>query len=228
MLTTFAQKVHPDNAALIVIDMQNDFCSPGGVFPRLGYDVIAIQSMIPRLANLVEQARSAKVPIIFVKSSYNTSPNWFLSEVWFEHKSRKQAGVYTKEEALKPGTWGWDLVEDLKILPEDAVVYKHRYNAFHGTDLDLILRSRKIKSIIFTGMTTNVCVESTARDAFFRDYYVVFTSDCTATWETHLHQPTLENIERYFGLVVESDQIVQEWTNIRVTARLRDQSTVLA
>ena len=212
MLKTLAEKASPQNAVLLVIDMQNDFCSPDGVFEKMGYDIGMIQEMVPRLTNLIKEARLAKVPIIFVKSSYTTSPNWFLSEVWFEHKNRRQAGLYSKKEALKPGTWGWEIINGLDVRPdEDAFVIKHRYNAFYSTDLDLILRSRGIQSIIFTGMATNVCVESTARDAFFRDYYVVFTSDCTATYERQMHYPTLQNIEKYFGLVVESKDIIQCW-----------------
>ena len=160
---------------------------------------------------LVEEAHKAGTPVIFIKSSYSSTENWYLSDVWMEQKIRRQAGLYADASVLEEGSWGWELVSSLKPSQSDVIVKKHRYSAFYNTELDLILRSKNIKSVIMTGATTNICVESTARDAFFRDYYVVFVRDCTASYEPHLHTATLENIEKYFGVVVSSKEIIDCW-----------------
>jgi ureidoacrylate peracid hydrolase len=211
MLTSLAEKIHPQVAALVLIDVQNDFCSPGGAFAKLGYDISMVQEMIPRLVKLVEEARKAGVPIIYVQSTYNTEPNLYLSEVWIEHKLRRQAKMYVEQQVCKQGTWGWEYVKPLQKIPPDAIIEKHRYDAFLHTNLELVLRTRKIKSLILAGATTNVCVETTARSAFLRDYYVVFTNDCTASHDPSQHGSTLFNIEKYFGIVVSSDQIIDSW-----------------
>jgi len=92
-----------------------------------------------------------------------------------------------------------------------VIVSKHRYGAFEGTDLDLVLRSRGIRTVIMTGVATNVCVETTARQAFLKDYYVVFASDCSATFSQAAHDATLHNIDQFFGEVVTSEQIMACW-----------------
>ena len=214
MLETLEEKVDPNNAALIVVDMQNDFCSPGGAFDRLGYDMLMVKEMIPRLVGLVSEARKVNLPVVFLKSTYNTIPNWYLSEVWFEHKMRRQSGIYSEVPALKEGTLGWEIIDELKPLPTELVVCKNRYDGFLHTNLDLVLRNRGIRSVIMTGVSTNVCVETTTREAFLRDYYVVFTKDCTASYERDLHEATLKNVDKYFGIVVASEDILKSWNRL--------------
>lgn len=213
MLKTLSEKADPENAALLIIDMQNDFCHTEGAFSRKGYDVGNVQDVIPRIAKLLSEAHSFGVPVIFVKSSYSTDANWYLSEVWLEQKMKNKTNLYVDGPALKPDTWGWQLVDGIKPGPDDAVITKHRYNAFLGTELDLVLRSKGVKSVILTGVATNVCVETTARDAYLRDYYVLFTSDCTASYDLGAHDATLFNIGRYFGEVVSSDAIIKSWND---------------
>ena len=116
------------------------------------------------------------------------------------------------------GEWNGDFFQ-VKPLPDEVIVTKHRYGAFEGTDLDLVLRSRGIRSVIMTGVATNVCVETTARQAFMRDYYVVFTSDCSATFSQAAHDATLYNIDQFFGEVASSEQIMACWPSAQ--ARLR-------
>ena len=107
----------------------------------------------------------------------------------------------------------------VRPLPGEVIVNKHRYGAFEGTDLDLVLRSRGVRSVIMTGVATNVCVETTARQAFLRDYYVVFTSDCSATFSQAQHDAALYNIDQFFGEVATSEQIMACWPTAQ--ARLR-------
>jgi ureidoacrylate peracid hydrolase len=109
------------------------------------------------------------------------------------------------------GAWNGDFY-GIKPGPDEVIVTKHRYGAFEASDLDLVLRSRGIRTVIMTGVATNVCVETTARQAFLRDYYVVFTSDCTATYGQAEHEATLVNIDQFFGQVVSADDIIACWT----------------
>ena len=119
--------------------------------------------------------------------------------------------------------WSGDFYE-VRPRPEDVVVTKHRFGAFESTDLDLVLRSRGIRTVIMTGVATNVCVETTARQAFLKDYYVVFTSDCTATYTQPEHDTTLLNIDNYFGQVVTSDDVIASWASALAPAGRRASS----
>jgi ureidoacrylate peracid hydrolase len=211
MLTTLKQKVDPHHAALIVVDVQNDFAASGGVMDREGFDLRMAQEMVARLVSFIEEAREAKVPIIYIQSVYDSDPNWYLSEVWLERVYRKMKGLYTQRDLCVKGSWGWEFYGGIKPLPNEVVVTKHRYSAFIDTDLDLILRSKNIKTLIMTGVVTNVCVETTARMGFMKDYYIVLLKDCCAAYLQHLHDTTIENIDNLFGQVVNAQEVVRCW-----------------
>jgi len=215
MLTTLKQKVDPKNAALIVVDVQNDFAATGGAMDLEGFDVTMSQEMVPRLVRFIEETRKAKAPIIYIQNVYNSDPNWYLSEVWLEQAARKRKGSYTERPVCVKGNWGWEFYGGIKPLPNEVVVTKHRFSAFIDTDLDLILRSKNIKTLMMTGIATNVCVETTARMGFLKDYYIVFVSDCVAAYRKHLHDTTLENIETLFGQVVTAQDVVNCWKENR-------------
>jgi ureidoacrylate peracid hydrolase len=218
MLSTLAAKVDPEHCAILIVDVQNDFCAEGGAMHREGRDVSPVQAMVPRLAGFIDAARRAKVRCIWIRNVYNTGPNWYLSEVWLEHAQRRRRGAYLSIPVCEPDAWNGDFFQ-IKPLAEEAIVTKHRYGAFESSDLDLVLRSQGIRTVIMTGVATNVCVETTARQAFLRDYYVVFTSDCTATYSQADHEATLRNIDAYFGEVVTAAQVQACWQN--ESARLR-------
>ena len=206
-----AQKIDPRWAALVVIDYQNDFCDPKGAFAKTGFDPAPLQAIAPVLRTLVRRARAAKVPVIWVRNAYTYGPNWYLSEVILEQARRKWRGRYIAVPVCAVGSWGADLYGGLRIHPEDAVVTKHRFNAMVDTDLDLILRSRRIRTVIATGVLTNVCVESTVRDAFFKDYYPVVPRDCVATYEKAQHEAALANVDTFFGQVTTSAEVLAAW-----------------
>ncbi len=211
MLRTLSEKVHPQNCALILVDVLNDFCAEGGAMHREGCDLSMVENMLHRLEVLLGAARADKVKCVWVRCAYNTGPNHYLSDVWLEHSHRRRrAGAYVKFPVCEPGEWNGDFFR-IRPLPDEVVVTKHRYGAFEGTDLDLILRSNGIRSVIMTGVATNVCVETTARQAFMKDYYVVFTSDCSATYSQAAHDASLDNIDRFFGEVVTGEQIMSCW-----------------
>jgi ureidoacrylate peracid hydrolase len=212
VLRRLAEKIDPAHSALVVIDIQNDFCAPGGTVDREGGDVARVRAMLPTLKSLIDAARTAGVFVIFVRNAYSTEENWYLSDVWLEQASRRRNGeAFTKWDSCLPGSWQADFYDPIRPLPSEPIVTKHRYNAFHQTDLDLILRGHGIRTIITSGISSNICVESTARDAFMRDYYVVFPNDATAAYTEQAHAATLRVINSHFGEVVPTAEIIQAW-----------------
>jgi ureidoacrylate peracid hydrolase len=205
------QLVDPRHAALIVVDMQNDFCDSGGALARSGADPGLIQAMAPRLLRMLDRARDIGLPIVHVRTEH--SP-WTDSAAWIgRHHGQQRTVCY-------PGTWGADYFPgfeprtdaDRKPGTHEFVVTKHRYSGFVGTELDLVLRSHQIRTVIMTGEATNVCVESTARDAFMRDYRVVFVSDCTASTSDSAHQATLFTMGRHFATLATGDEVLASWS----------------
>jgi ureidoacrylate peracid hydrolase len=218
MLSILADKVRPQHTAVLLVDVQNDFCAKGGAMHREGRDLSLVQAMVPRLANFIEAARAAGVKCVWIRNVYNTGPNWYLSEVWLEQAKRRRNGAYVQYPVCEPGAWNGDFYQ-VRPQPDEVIVTKHRYGAFESTDLDLVLRSMGVRTVIMTGIATNVCVETTARQAFLRDYYVVFASDCTATYSQAQHDATLSNIDQYFGQVVQAEEVMACWQP--AAARLR-------
>src|SRR5262249_18201571 len=158
ILTTLRQKVDPAHAALIVVDVQNDFCSEEGFFGREGYDMTQIQAAVPRIKRLIDEARAAGVKVVFIRSTYDPH---HLNDPTRERNLRRGLN----KSGCTTGAWGTELYGVAPIAGEPLVT-KHRYSAFQGTDLHIILRSWGIRTLIMTGVTTNVCVESTAREGY--------------------------------------------------------------
>jgi ureidoacrylate peracid hydrolase len=203
VLNTLDRKVAPGNAALIVVDVQNDFCADEGVFAKAGNDVSMVREMLPNLRRLIDGARAVGVQVIFVQAIYDPV---YLPAPWYERNARLNFEV----PRCISGTWGADFY-GVAPLKGEAVVRKHRYSAFVNTELDLILRSRQIQTVITTGVATNICVESTSRDAFMRDYYVVLADDASAAYSREQHQAALMNISIGFGVVTKVDEILDAW-----------------
>ena len=214
-LMTLEKKVDPSHTALLVVDVQNDFCVEGGMWDREGMDIRLIQTMGPRLINLIDKARKAGLTIIYIQNIYSSENNWYLSDVWLEQAKRKsfgrRPGRYIEYPVCEQNTWKGDFYAGIKPLPGELVVKKHRYSAFVDTDLDLVLRSKGIRTLIMSGIATNCCVETTARDGFMKDYYIVFLKDCTTTFSEEMHNNTLKNIDLFFGQVVDSSEVLRCW-----------------
>jgi ureidoacrylate peracid hydrolase len=204
MLRTFEDKVAPAHAALLVVDVQNDFCSSDGAFGRLGRDLHRVQEMVPRLKRVIEAARRVGATVIFARYAQTPATE---SDVHLEQRGRGRADI----EYCQEGTEGAEFYE---VAPQsdDPIVTKHRYSAFINTDLNLILRSKGIRTLVMTGVATNGCVEATARDGFMHDYYIVFVDDCAATYSNEQHQATLNNIRDAYGIVVDSEELCAVWT----------------
>jgi len=208
ILKTLKDRCDPRYAALIVVDVQNDFVSPEGSAGKRGDDVGAAIAMIPNLTRLIDQARKMGLTIVYIRTTHS---EWTDTASWIYRTSQK-SGLSTCRE----GTWGADFYDGIVPLPSERVVIKHRYSAFINTDLNTVLKARGIQSILVCGVATNVCVETTARDGYMYDYYVTMIDDCSAAYDAKLHMSTLENIRRHFGLVASSHQIIETWSGLPV------------
>jgi ureidoacrylate peracid hydrolase len=181
-------QIRPDRTAMVVVDMQNDFASAGGMFDRAGIDIRAIQAIVGPTADVVGAAREAGFPVVYLKMGFRPdlsdagapdSPTW-LKHIPLHAGAEVTAPDGTTSRILIRDTWNTDIVDRLTPQAQDVVLYKHRYSGFHDTDLDAVLRARGVDTLIVVGATTSVCVESTVRDAMFRDYHCLVLSDCTA------------------------------------------------
>ena len=211
LLVGLEQKVDPGHTALVVVDVQNDFCAPGGMMDKEGSDLEAVQQMAAALPRLIAEARAAGVLVVFVRNVYTTEPNRYLSDVWLEQAARRRKGSYTISPVCTPESWEGDFYGDVRPLPDEPVVTKHRFSAFHNSDLETVLRARSTRTVVLAGVASNVCVETTAREAFVRDYYVVFLSDGTAAYSRPAHDATLSVIDQFFGEVARIDDVVACW-----------------
>jgi ureidoacrylate peracid hydrolase len=207
MLRTLEEKVDPRNAAILVVDVQNDFCADDGAMARIGRPVAAVQAMVPVLERMLDDARAADVPVIFVRYGHTPATE---SEVHLEQRMRGRADMVI----CRHGTWGADFYR-VAPTPTESVVEKHRYSGFIGTDLDVILRSTGRRVLIMTGIATNGCVEATARDGFMHDYYIVLVDDCCSCFSPELHQATLQNIRDAYGVVTTADELSGIWARSR-------------
>lgn len=211
LLGSLKEKIAPRHTALLVIDMQNDFCSPGGLVSKDGRDIGAATALGERLPGFIDAARAAGVLVVFVRNIYTTERNHYLSDVWLEQAARKRAGGYTSIPVCCEGSWEGDFVGNVRPRAGEPIVTKHRYSAFHNTDLDTILRANGIRTLVLTGVVTNVCVETTAREGFVRDYYIAVLDDGTAAYSEDDHRATLRNIDRFFGEVTTTAEVQRLW-----------------
>lgn len=208
-LRTLDQQVAPDHTALLLIDMCNDFVDPGGkTAVQANRPLDHARSVIPSQQHLLTAARASGVPVIHVVHS--TLPNHQSdSGPWLEARSR---ATYSVPDICLEGTWGQQVIDELAPHDDEVVVKKHRYSGFAGTDLALILRSSARRTVICAGVSTNVCVESTARDAFSQDFYVVIPEDACASWDTSLHDASLQSAQHRYATVTTVAQLEGAWS----------------
>lgn len=193
--------------AVIVIDMQNAYASPGGYLDLAGFDISGAQKVIDNSRGVLEVARRAGLPVIYFQNGWDPayveaggpgSPNWHKSNALKTMRARPEL----HGQLLARGGWDYEIVDALKPEPGDIVLHKTRYSGFFNSQLDSVLRSRGIRNLIFVGIATNVCVESTLRDGFFLEYFGVVLEDAThQAGPEFVQQAALYNIETFFGWV---------------------------
>src|SRR5713226_2244434 len=215
-LNTKPEPVEIDLAksAVVVVDMQNAFASKGGMLDIAGVDISAAACVTQKIAAVMNTARASGIPVVHLQMGYKpdqsnsggpNSPNWHkeLAMTLMNHRAE------LKGKLLTEGTWDFDVVEELKPQPADLVVVKTRYSGFAGTSLDSMLRTRGIRYLFFAGIATNVCVESTLRDAYFLDYWPILLSDgAMPAGPPAAQEATLFNVESFFGWTMKSEDLL--------------------
>ena len=216
-----AIEIDPERTALIVVDMQNDFGATGGMFDRAGIDISEIQRAVAPTSRAIEAARKARIQVIYLKMGFcpdlsdagaPDSPNRIKHHpMHIGDVVRAPHG--TEGRILIRDTWNTDVVSELKPHPGDIEIWKTRYSGFYQTELDSVLQRLKVKYLVITGCTTSVCVESTMRDAMFRDYSCLLLADCAAepighNRPTSNHDASLLLMEALFGWISGSDKFV--------------------
>ena len=209
-------------SAVIVVDMQNDFGSKGGMFERAGIDISGIRKAIAPTAKVLESARQSGIPIFYLKMAYRPDLSDLGAEDSVNRVRHLQLGVGQHVTApngapsriLIRDTWNSAIVDELEPHSDDVVLYKTRFSGFYRTELDELLRARAVKHLIITGCTTSICVESTVRDAMFRDYSCVLLADCMNepignTLTRSNHDASLLSTEVLLGWVSDSNQFVK-------------------
>jgi ureidoacrylate peracid hydrolase len=220
--------------AVLVIDMQNDFGAKGGMFDRAGIDISMIQRAVAPTARVLTAVRQAGIPVVYLKMAFQPdlsdtgptdAPNW-LKHLPLAVGQTVQAPDGTASRILIRDTWNTDILPELTPQEGDIVLYKHRYSGFYATDLDAILKQCGAKYLLVTGCTTSICVESTIRDAMFRDYSCVLFGDCTGEplgedFPRSNHEASLFVIQALFGWVSDSVAFVNalEWASAAGTKR---------
>jgi ureidoacrylate peracid hydrolase len=203
----FIDRLRGKKAALMVIDVQNDFCHSQGGFSKRKADLSHVQKVVPHINSFIEKCRQFNLPIIFVRTIHS---NWTNSPSWLG----RMGGISEKIPACLPNSWGSEFYE-VKPNQDEYIVTKHRYSAFVGTDLNLILRSKGIETILLSGVATNICVETTGRDGFCLDYNVILVEDCCGAYILEEHKSTLTNISKYFGMVTDSKTVMEVMEQVK-------------
>ena len=214
----------PATAAVVVVDMQNHFGAPGGSWSLAGVDTTPIQGLVPAIERVITAARGAAMPVIYltmpappVPNPVGMPPQLFRGTGvarWELYVRDVSTGRSTAAVVSQPSGWNGAIIDGLAPEPGDRVIVKRSFSGFFGTDLDDVLRDAGITTLLFTGCTTSICVESTLRDAVFRGYDCILVEDCVAepvggTLDRTNHDATVHLVEIVLGWVSDSASIVE-------------------
>lgn len=210
VLSGVEEIVHPDHTALIVVDVQNDFAHSDGFIAKFGLDMTYIQDALPRVNSIIQDARRLGVKVVYLQEWIRKDtilPNFITQFGDFDHI------------AVRADTWGAEFHPDL-VMPEpgEPVVRKPCYDGFQDTSLDVTLRALGIRTCVYAGFASNVCVEATARHGFVQGYYSVLLADATAAGTTGEQEACQTTFKVFYGPVLKTDEVVAMWANVRQTA----------
>lgn len=214
MPNTLAEKVDPRTAALLVVDVTNDFCHEASPRTAKRMNLPTVQAAARRIDAFIQEARKAGMEVIFIKPGPSDREKTAAQK---DQAIRNAAALGpSAERSLEDEIWGRDFYA-VSPLEGELIFEKSRYSAFMHTNLKEILEEKGITSLVMTGVSTNVCVESTARDGYMLDFHIVFVEDCCGAYKPNLHAATLENIADRFGVVVTASEVVEAWAGILAT-----------
>ena len=214
LLTTLEELTKPEYTGIVVVDMLNDFCHRDGFLGKGGHDtsgagqepadLSSIEEMTPKLLHLIETARSAGLKIYFVRM---IGDDQYLPPMAQLRKFRLgRTGILCPE-----GKWGSEQFDDFEPKPGDNIITKYVHSSFIGSNFEDILRRDKIKSLIITGVNTDVCCESTIRDGSMLGFYMIVPRDCVGAHTSEAHEWALARIDRLWGVVTTSQEIIATW-----------------
>ena len=208
-------RIDPAKTALIVIDMQHAYLSKGGYLDLVGFGVEGAEPVIANCVRLIEASRAAKIPVFFIRNGFDpelTEAGPETSPVWHKSNPLKfmRANPDHRGKLITKGAWDYEFHPEIKPLPGEPVIHKSRYSAFCSTQLEAQLRGRGISHLLVIGVNTNVCVESTIRDGFHKEFFCMIVADATMqAGDQSIFNATLYNIEKFLGWVGDTDGVCQ-------------------
>ena len=206
---TITIKGYQTRPALIVIDVQNGFISKGGSYDKLGIDTSYYERVLPNISRIVNACKEIDILVLFTQSIRESSGIDLLTRTHKILPKPREERIQEVPICVK-GTWDADIVAELKPDSHECVITKRRDSAFHGTGLESLLRKLQVDTVIFCGIDTSMCVESSLRDAFNLGFDVMIMSDATASMNPKRYECTLDDVRSFYGLVIDTGEFFND------------------